>query len=288
MERSAEQSRYLNLDCLASLADGAASTSNQRNALYRWNGLEGRTPDQQYIRSEDGAFTDWTAGVTFSVPLGLRAGRAGVRQQELLIARDRANLNQGMHNATHDLATSVRNLAQFYEQYLAYRDVREAARTNLEAQFADYTRGRTIYLNVLQAITSWGNAVSQEAQALTQYNIELANLEALTGTILETHGVRFYEERFRAIGPFTRLLPDRAYPRAMPPTPNAPMYPGGDQPSENSFDLRDPIQRAAPTGPDPYIDPEEIQRLREEQRLREQQERIPPQPPTPELPTPGR
>lgn len=255
-------------------------------ALYRWNGLEGRTPDQQYIRSEDGAFTDWTAGVSFSVPLGLRAGRAGVRQQELLIARDRANLDQGMHSATHSLAASVRNLAQSYEQYLAFREVREAARVNLEAQFAQFVASRTIYLNVLQAITTWGNAVSQEAQALSQYNIELANLERQTGTILETHGVRFFEERFRAIGPLTRVFPDRAYPRAMTPTPNAPMYPGGNQPSESTFDLRDPITRPQHEGPDPYIDPEEIKRLREEERLRREQEGVPPSPPRPELPAP--
>jgi len=129
--------------------------------------------------------------------------------------------------------------------------------------------------------------VSQEAQSLSQYNIELANLEQQTGTILETHGVRFYEERFRAIGPFTRLLPDRTYPRAMPSTPNTPMYPAGNQPSENTFDLRDPISRKPHIGPDPYIDPEEIKALREEQRLRQQQENMPPQPPTPDLPPPA-
>jgi len=255
--------------------------------LYRWNGLEGRTPDNRYIRSEDGAFTDWTAGVNFSVPLGLRAGRANVRQQELLIARDRANLNQGMHSATHDIAASLRNLAQFYEQYLAFREFREAARLNLDVQLAQFRNGRVIYLNVLQAITDWGNSVSQEAQSLTQYNIELANLERQTGTILETHGVRFFEERFRAIGPLTRIAPPRAYPRAMAPTPNAPMYPGGNQPAENSFNLRDPITRPTYTGPDPYVDPAEIKRLIEEQIRRDEQEQLPPEPGAPNLPPPN-
>lgn len=255
--------------------------------LYRWNGLEGRTPDNRYIRSEDGAFTDWTAGVNFSVPLGLRAGRANVRQQELLIARDRANLNQGMHSATHDVAASLRNLAQFYEQYRAFREFREAARLNLDVQLAQFRNGRVIYLNVLQAITDWGNSVSQEAQSLTQYNIELANLERQTGTILETHGVRFFEERFRAIGPLTRIAPPRAYPRAMAPTPNQPMYQSGNQPSENSFNLRDPVTRPAYTGPDPYVNPEEIKRLIEEQIRRDEQEQLPPEPGAPNLPPPN-
>ena len=176
-------------------------------AAYRWNGLEGRMPNGQCIASAAGEFTGWQLGVNFSVPLGLRAARANIRQQELILMHDRANLEQGLHAATHQLAQSFRNLAQFYEQYRAFAETREAARINLDRQLADYRQGRgTLYLNVLQAITDWGNAVASEAQSLTQYNIELANLERYTGTILETHGVRFIEERYGSIGPLGRCL----------------------------------------------------------------------------------
>ena len=41
---------------------------------YRWNGLQGELPDGTYLRSQPGQFTDWTLGVNFSVPLGLRRG----------------------------------------------------------------------------------------------------------------------------------------------------------------------------------------------------------------------
>ena len=62
----------------------------------------------------------------------------------------------------------------------------------------------------MQALNDWGNAVSSEAQQLLTYNMALAILERQTGTILETHGLVFNEERFRAAGP----LPchDRLYP----------------------------------------------------------------------------
>jgi hypothetical protein len=80
------------------------------SALYRWNGLAGRTPSQTYIYADPGDFTEWQFGVNFSVPLGLRQSRAELRQQELIILRDRANLQQGFHNATHVLAQSYRNL----------------------------------------------------------------------------------------------------------------------------------------------------------------------------------
>jgi outer membrane protein TolC len=190
--------------------------------LYRWNGLEGATPNGQTLSTRAGEFGDWQAGVVFSVPLGLRKERAGMRQNELLIMRDRANLDQAMHSATHTLAANYRNLAQYYEQYLAYERARKAAETNVEIQMAEFAfRKNVLYLKVLQAITDWGNAVTSECQALIQYNTELANLERQTGTILESHGVRFYEERYGSIGPLGRLFADRCYPMDMRPSENA-------------------------------------------------------------------
>ena len=208
-------------------------------ALYRWDGLQGRAPDAYWLGTEAGQYTGWTLGLNFSVPLGLRAGRAQVRQSELLLMRDRANLQQGLHSAAHSLATSYRNLARHYEQYLAYRNAREAAHQNLERQTASWRDGRTILLNVLSAINDWGNDVALEAGTLAEYNIELANLEVQTGTILEAHGIRFIEERYCSIGRLGRLFRDERYPRAMQPGPNSPQYPTSDKPSEEIFQLKD-------------------------------------------------
>ena len=210
-------------------------------ALYRWNGLEGEMPLGGSVTSAPGQFTDWTLGVNFSVPLGMRQPRAALRTQELIISRDRANLDQGLHAAAHDLALTLRNLAQFYEQYLAYTELRDAAEFNLQIQLSRWQQGIANFLPVLQAITDWGNAVSFQAQSLLQYNTELINLERRTGTILETHGVRFYEERFGSISPLGRLHRGACYPLSLPPTLNLDRYPAGEQPSENTFDLRDPV-----------------------------------------------
>jgi len=211
-------------------------------ALYRWNGLEGRMPDRSRIASGAGQFTGWQLGVNFSVPLGLRRSRAVLRQQELIIMRDHANLRQGLHNALHVLAKNYRNLSQYYEQYRAFKEARTAARTNLDVQVARYRSGQdTLYLNVLQAITQWGNSVSAEAQALTQYNSELANLERQAGVILEAHGVTFTEERYGSIGPLGRLFYDRCYPKDSRPGPNADQYETDSEPAENVFDLDAPM-----------------------------------------------
>jgi outer membrane protein TolC len=221
--------------------------------FYRWNGLEGDAPSGTRIGTSAGQFADWTAGINFSVPIGLRQSRAQLRNAELVLVSDRANLEQGLHSTLHILAENMRNLAQFHEQYKAFQETRVAARINLEAQVAAYKvggvkAGGLFFLNVLQAITDWGNAVSSEAQALAQYNIELANLERQTGTILETHGVRFFEERSAFAGPLGRLQKHRKYPTSMPPSANAPRYPDKGEPAEKMLErdvpsFRDPKEK---------------------------------------------
>jgi outer membrane protein TolC len=206
------------------LANNQARPQVDAVMFYRWNGLEGRTPSRDRLETDFGQFTDWTLGVNFSVPLGLRKERATLRRAELLVLRDEANLEQGRHNALHTLAGNFRNLAQAYEQYQQYKLTRAAAKENADGQFDRYKTGLQIYLNVLQAISALGDAESSEAQALAQYNIELANLERETGTILETHGIRFFEERIQTIGPFGRHGPERLYPASVPPGPNAQRY----------------------------------------------------------------
>lgn len=228
-------------------ADEQLMTQNQNQslpsldavALYRWNGLSGNMPNRADIASRFGQFTDWTLGVNFSVPLGLRQARANVRQSQLLIARDKANLKQGLHAVVHELATTLRTMDQNYELYTVFEKAATAAEFNLERQVKDFERGRSIYLNVLQALTDWGNAKSNEASTLAQYNISLAQLERATGTILESHGIRFVEERFGAIGPLGSWSDPLFYPYSNPSTPNESAYKDSGMPSENQFDLKE-------------------------------------------------
>ncbi|TWU38407.1 TolC family protein [Novipirellula artificiosorum] len=225
------------------LAKNQARPKLEGVALYRWNGLEGEVPAGNRIRSGDGQFNDWALGVNFSVPLGLRRDRALLRAQQLILRRDQENLEQGLHQMQHLLAVSLRNLDQYYAQYERFQAVRRAARVNLDAQRERYRTGSLNFIVVLQAIVDWGNAVSSEAQSLAQYNTGLAVLELQTGAILESHGIVFFEERFASIGPLGRLGPDHCYPYARRPSDSISQYPSSDQPSEEYFNLVDPIKR---------------------------------------------
>jgi len=219
-------------------------------AIHQWNGLAGRTAAGNIVNTPFDNHTDWTLGVEFSVPLSLRRARAEVRNLELLIARDRATIQQSIHQLEHTLATALRNIDLNLEQYEAFRDARDAAAISipaLEARTLSGGLGRTTVLEVLGAYTDLANAVSAEAIALTSYNTELANLEYETGTILDTHGVRFVEERFASIGPHGQHFEDQCYPLNLRPTENGDRYQDSGKPSEEAFDLQDYSQkRTAP------------------------------------------
>lgn len=214
-------------------------------SLYRWNGLNGEMANGERLATGAGEYTDWSVGVNFSVPLGLRQARARVREIDLITARDRAFVDQSIHAAVHQLAATMRDLDSEYEQYVAFKESRAAALENLLVQLGQFRADRAIYLSVLQALNDWGNAVTSEARALVSYNIALAKLELQTGTILETHGMVFAEERFRAAGPLGQSHP-RDYPQALPPTGGPNRYPATAEPGENSFDLRNPARPQLP------------------------------------------
>lgn len=233
-----------------------AQPSLDAQAVHRWDGLQGRTLAGQNLSAPFDNNTDWTLGVTFSVPLSLRESRANLRRTELLIAKDRANIQQSIHQIEHALATNLRNIDLNLGQYEAFREAREAALRNVKTQAARAGRGADSgslanLLAFLQAVNDWANIVSSEAQALASYNTELANLELQTGTILDTHGIRFVEERFASIGSHGRLHDDECYPRDLRPQGPGPRYPDSEKPAEEAFDLQDRPRRGRTGTPEP-------------------------------------
>src|SRR5262249_8581466 len=133
------------------VAENQARPQLDGKMFYSWNGLEGTMPNGAEISRFGGTLNQWTFGVNFSVPFGLRQSRAALRQQELTLFRDQSNLDQGLHSASQTLALRVRNLAQYYDQYLAFQKAREAAEKNIDYRLTRFRvgaagRGQTIFL----------------------------------------------------------------------------------------------------------------------------------------------
>jgi outer membrane protein TolC len=179
------------------------------NALYQLNGL-GHTLDtsegvmtgrkilgidplvsaQQHaagLNTAPGVYRDfnqWQLGFTFQMPLGMRAPLANVRNAQYTLLKQRAYLQQVVHQTTHSLARFFLEVDANYKQFKTASRLRAAAAQRLEAQRAFYEEGRITIDRYLDAVSQYASAVAQEAQFKTTYNISIVALEEAKGTLL--------------------------------------------------------------------------------------------------------
>ena len=85
-------------------------------------------PNGNGLSTAPGQFTDWTLGVNFSVPLGLRQARAAAAAAGADPGPRPGQPRAGAARRRRTtLATTLRNLDRAYEQYLAFKEARAAA-----------------------------------------------------------------------------------------------------------------------------------------------------------------
>jgi outer membrane protein TolC len=179
------------------------------NALYQLNGL-GHTLDNSLavmtgrqiqaidplistqqraagLNSYPGLYRDfqsWQIGFSLQMPLGMRAPLANVRSAQYTLLRQRAFLQQIVHQQTHSLARFFLEVDANYKQFKTASRLRAAAAQRLEAQRAFYDEGRITIDRYLDAVSQYASAVAQEAQFKTSYNISIVALEEAKGTLL--------------------------------------------------------------------------------------------------------
>ncbi|MDR3633683.1 MAG: TolC family protein [Isosphaeraceae bacterium] len=219
------------------------------NALYQFNGL-GRTLDSSeavmtgatmraidpLIANKERAaglnptaglysnFQQWQIGFTFQMPLGMRAPMANARSAQYVLLRQRAFLQQIVHQTTHSLARFFLEVDANYKQFKTASRLRAAAAQRLEAQRAFYEEGRIPIDRYLDAVSQYASAVAQEAQFKTTYNISIVALEEAKGTLLA------YDNIAVAEGPsprkaYIQALDQQAGHRTLPIHPDGNYHP---------------------------------------------------------------
>jgi outer membrane protein TolC len=138
-------------------------------------------------------FQTWQLGLTFQAPLGFRGPLASVKASQYILLRQRAYLQQIVHQQTHSLARFFLEVDANYKLFKTAGRNRLAASTRLEAQRAEYEVGRVPIDRYLEAVAEWANAVAQEAQFKTSYNTSIAALEEAKGTLLAYNNVAVEE-----------------------------------------------------------------------------------------------
>jgi hypothetical protein len=129
-------------------------------------------------------FNQWQVGLTFSMPIGFRAPLANTRQAQYQLLRQRAFLQQIVHQTTHSLARFFLEVDANYKQFRTAQRLRTAAQQRLEAQRAFYEEGRITIDRLLDAVSTYANSIATEAQYKTSYNTSIAALEEAKGTLL--------------------------------------------------------------------------------------------------------
>src|SRR5208282_3107556 len=169
-------------------------------------------------------FRTWSVGFTFQMPLGMRSPLANTRNAQYILLRQRAYLQQIVHQTTHSLARFFLEVDANYKQFKTASRLRAAAAQRLEAQRAYYEEGRITIDRFLDAVSQYASAVAQEAQYKMTYNISIVALEEAKGTLLA------YDNIAVAEGPWPRKAYIQARDiqgahRQLPIPPDGPQVP---------------------------------------------------------------
>lgn len=184
---------------------------------YRWvgagdnltggNGAPGPFADgsNAFNTLTSGDFQEWEVGMQFSMPIGFRKQLSGVRHHQLLLARDRAILQDLELEISHQLGDSLRDVDLNYQLTQTNFNRRVAAEREVEAVQAVFDAGRITLDLLLDAQRRRAEAESAYYRALTDYNLSVLEVHYRKGSLLDYNGV------YLAEGPW----PGKAYFDAM-------------------------------------------------------------------------
>lgn len=163
-------------------------------ANWRITGLDNQY-DQSIDRLTDNDFTEWGLAVRYRRQIGERAAHAATRNAQLALSRERHTLRNIEHTVIHDLHEAYQDIITQYQLIQAQKDRREFATQQLESQEQFYRQGKTTIDVLLQAQTTFADALRDENLAIVAYNQALVAWEFAKGSILENDNVTLAEQQ---------------------------------------------------------------------------------------------
>jgi hypothetical protein len=140
-----------------------------------------------------GDFQEWEAGLQFSMPLGFRLPSTTVRHSEMLLARERAVLQDMELSVSHQLSQTVRDLDLSFVTTQTNFNQRAAAEDDVKAVAAIYDVGRVTLDLLLQAQQRRAQAESAYYRSLVDYNRAIMRVHWRKGSLLEYNGIFLQE-----------------------------------------------------------------------------------------------
>ena len=185
---------------------------------YRWLGLGDELIDSaggnSSLRQQDssafgvltsGEFQEWQLGLQLNVPIGFRRELSGIRHQELLLARDRAILQDLELEISHQLGDAIRDVDLNYGLTQTNFNQRVAAEAEVVAVNASYQANIVTLDLLLDAQRRRAEAESAYYRSLVDYNKAIMNVHYRKGSLLEYDGVYLAEGPWPAKAYFDAL-----------------------------------------------------------------------------------
>ncbi len=173
---------------------------------YRWNGavdylIDSKSQNVPTFSDGSNAFEslttgdhqDWEIGLRLNVPIGMRKALSGVRHHQILLARERALLQDLELEISHQIGEAVRNLQFYYELTETNWNRQVAAEKEVQAVQASYAADQVTLDLVLDAQRRRAEAESAYYRSLVDYNLAIAGLHYRKGSLLEYNGVLLAE-----------------------------------------------------------------------------------------------
>ena len=137
----------------------------------------------------DGRFYNYSAGLTFEIPLGNQGAKAEHSKSRINLERSRLALRQVHEAVTLEVKKAINDLEGDLKSIDARRIARDLAEENVRNQQARYEVGLATTKDLLDFQDRLTQARAEEVSALTEYNMHLAELRRAEGTLLEARNV---------------------------------------------------------------------------------------------------
>jgi len=156
------------------------------------NGV-GQRLTESFDQLTSGDFYLWEAGLVFEYPLGNKAAHAALEKEKAAGNQVKIEVLQLIQQVRLDLSEGVRRIEADYQRILATRRALELAK---KQHLAGEERFRLGLLAGHDLVAFQNEVVEAEVKALraiTDYNQSLANLDHVTGTLLDQYKVPLHQ-----------------------------------------------------------------------------------------------
>ena len=131
----------------------------------------------------------WRVGLNFSVPLGNRQAKAGLRSAELALERSLVDLEDTYQQVILEVANSLRSVENNSRQVAAASSARKHAQARVDAELARFRAGLTSAHLVNFAEQQLINVEQLEVLALSSYRQSALSLKRALGSTLEEYDI---------------------------------------------------------------------------------------------------